>query len=397
MISPQMIYPRSAQQVCEAVTDAASTGRRLRVSGGASKRPVLDGCTFDVLLDTRNLAGITRYEPEELVLSLGAGTPLAEVEAVLDQRHQRLGFEPPAYAGLLGTAPGGTTLGGVVASGFAGPARPSAGNVRDHVLGFDAVSGRGEAFHAGGRVMKNVTGYDLAKLMAGSWGTLAILTALTLRVLPKPEHETTLVIEGLDDRAALRAMTRAMQAPLEVTAAAHLPGVPSRTTIRLEGFRGSVVERLRLLTAALGTPGPARTLEGEDSRVWWRGIREVQIFHGDARIVWRLSLPPAACVDVVAAISSVVANQAIYDWGGGLVWMALDSATDASAGIVRGECARAGGHAWLMRAPADVRRAVGTAHPQGAALCALSRRVRKAFDPQDVFGSEPLLPDPARA
>lgn len=393
----RVLQPSSAQEICAAVRDAAESRQRLRVIGGASKRQILDASLFDLLLDTTKLSGITQYEPEELVLSLKAGTRLADVQAVLAQRGQRLAFEPPDYAGLFGTAAGRTTIGGVVASGFAGPARIAAGNVRDHVLGFDAVSGRGEAFHAGGRVMKNVTGYDLAKLITGSWGTLAILTELSLRVLPKPQHETTLVIEGLDDRAALAVMTQAMQLPLEVSGAAHLPGGPARTAIRLEGFRSSVAERLRLLLAALESTGPTRTVESDLSAQLWREVRDVQGFHDGDCILWRLSLPPAASADAVAAISRSVPNEVIYDWGGALVWMALQSATDAAEETLRREAARAGGHAWLMRAPSELRRAAGTAHPPGAALSALSRRIREGFDPQDVFGSEPLLPDLRRA
>lgn len=379
----------NVEQIVALVREAVEAKRRLRIVGGGSKRPLFDLDEVDTRLEMSGLAGITRYEPEELVLSLRAGTRLAEVEAVLGERGQMLAFEPPDFGRLLGEGSAHRTIGGVVASGLAGPRRVSAGNVRDHVLGFEAVSGRGEAFRAGGKVIKNVTGYDLPKLMAGSWGTLAVLTELHLRVLPRPPHQATLMIEGLDDQRALSAMTRALQAPLEVSAAAHLPG--ARTALRLEGYRASVEERLSALRSLLGSIAPMRQIEAEESQALWRGVRDLDIFANDARILWRLSLPASASTNVVAKISASASNDALYDWGGGRVWLALRSPADAAASGVR-ECAsEAGGHAWLMRAPDALRRAIPVAHPQSGALAALSRRIKQGFDPNNVFGDAPLL------
>lgn len=378
-----------ADEVCEALR----SGVALRVQGGASKRPLWqDDERAPTVLDLSACSGVTNYQPEELVLSLRAGTALAEVETLLDARGQRLAFEPPHFGALLGAGRGRTTMGGVIASGFAGPRRVSAGNVRDHLLGFEAVSGRGERFKAGGRVIKNVTGYDLPKLMCGSWGTLAVLTELTLRVLPRPPCEMTLLIEGLDDAAALRVMTQALRSPLEVSAAAHLPGAIRRTVLRLEGFRPSVTERLRQLVTLCGDVPHAPALEAEESAALWRGLRDVDVFAQDARVLWRLSLPPTHSAQVVAAISRVAANEVLYDWRGGLVWMAMQAGDEANAAALRGEVAKVGGHAWLMRAPGALRARIATAPPQPAGIAALSRRIKDGFDPQNRLGLAPLLP-----
>lgn len=384
---PEVLRAHDAAEIEEALRDGLS----LRVLGGGSKRALWHHDRTRLLLDVSACSGVTRYQPEELVLSLRAGTPLTEVEALLDSRGQRLAFEPPDFGAVLGSASGRTTIGGVIASGFAGPRRVSAGNVRDHLLGFDAVSGRGECFKAGGRVIKNVTGYDLPKLMCGSWGTLAVLTELTLRVLPRPEHEATLLIAGLDDAAAAMLMTQALNAPLEVSAAAHLPGAPTRTAIRLDGFRTSVAERVHQLATLCGGQQQTRCIEGAESAALWRGVRDLDVFARDERVLWRLSLPASASAQVVAQISRVAANDVLYDWGGALVWMAMHSPHDAAAAAVRGEVAKAGGHAWLMRAPASVRGVVPTAPPQAAHIEALSRRIKQGFDPQGLLGYEPLL------
>lgn len=389
MSAVQTLRAGNAEELRAILAEAGEAKRKLRVVGGGSKRALFDTERVDAHLDLSGLVGITRYEPEELVLSLRAGTRLAEVENLLAERGQMLAFEPPDYARVLGAKAGCTTMGGAVASGFAGPRRVAAGNVRDHVLGFDGVSGRGEIFRAGGRVIKNVTGYDLPKLMTGSWGTLAVLTDLTLRVLPRPQHQATLLIEGLGDRAALAAMTQALQASLEVSAAAHLPSAPTRTAIRLEGFRPSVEERMRQLRKLLAGIGALRGLEQVESAALWRGVRDLEVFQNDARILWRLSLPASSSADVVAAISRCAPNEALYDWGGSLVWVAMNA--EPAAAIIRGEVAKAGGHAWLMRAPESLRREIPTAHPQTPGLEALSRRIKSGFDPRGVLGYAPLL------
>lgn len=391
---PAPIYRiQSVDEIRELVTEAAEHEGRLRILGGRSKAALIGAEESHVGLDMSGLAGIIRYEPEELVLTALAGTRLTEINAALAERNQRLAFDPPDLAPLLGSRPERSTLGGIVASGFAGSNRLSAGNVRDHVLGFEGVSGRGEVFRAGGRVMKNVTGYDLPKLLTGSWGTLAVLTEITLRVLPQPIYETTLLIDGLDDHAGVAAMGAALRAPLEVAAAAHFSGRESITAIRLEGLQSSVTERAGQLRALLQAPNGLRALEGEASAECWRVVRDVRMFENDEHVVWRLSLPASESANVVATISAQARNQVIYDWGGSLVWMRMTASGDAAAAVVRHVVSQVGGHAWLMRAPAAVRQKIPTAHPQPASLAALGQRIRSRFDPNGVFNGEPLWPE----
>lgn len=290
-----------------------------------------------------------------------------------------LAFDPPDHAALLGARPARTSIGGILGTGFAGSRRLSAGNVRDHVLGFDAVSGRGEVFRAGGRVIKNVTGYDLAKLMVGSWGTLAVVTDLTLRVLPRPPYEATLLLAQPDAALALAALRDALALPLEISCAACLPD--GRGAIRLEGFRGSVEERLRQVIALFESRATVRAIQQDESAELWRGIRDVDVFAApDARVLWRLSLPATAAAATVAAVAKSAGCSALYDWGGALVWLAMEG--DAAATLVRNEASKAGGHAWMVRAPASVRERVATAPPQPDGIAALSRRIKLGFDPQ---------------
>ncbi len=384
MTAPVAIRPRSTDDIQAALL--SDTDTPLRVIGGGTRRAVSASAPSTRELDLSAIAGITNYEPEELVISLRAGTPLHEVEAVLAERGQMLAFDPPDHAALLGSRPARTTIGGILGTGFAGSRRLSAGNVRDHVLGFDAVSGRGEVFRAGGRVIKNVTGYDLAKLMVGSWGTLAVVTDLSLRVLPRPPFEATLLLAQPDAALALAALRDALALPLEISCAAFLPD--GRAAIRLEGFRASVEERLRQVTALFESRAAVRAIEQDESAELWRGVRDVDAFAAvERRVLWRLSLPATAAAATVAAIATSARCSALYDWGGALVWLAMHG--DAAAVRVRDEASKAGGHAWLLRAPASVRQSVATAPPQPAGIAALTRRIKLGFDPQGRLGDGP--------
>lgn len=381
------LRPVNASEVAEAVRAAAASATPLRIVGGGTRRPLVDdGTGARRELQSGALTGVTRYEPEELVLSVRAGTPLDFVEDLLAERGQMLAFDPPHHVHLHGTLPARTTVGGVLGSGWAGPRRLSAGNVRDHVLGFEAVSGRGEVFRAGGRVIKNVTGYDLSKLMVGSWGTLALLTEVTLRVLPRPQHEATLLVDPRAPGDSLALLRRAMALPLEVSCAACLPD--GRAALRLEGFRPSVDERLRQLAPALGVPREARAILADESAALWNAVRDVHPLVGDAPVLWRLSLPSTAAAATVAAILGGRAGVALYDWAGALAWLAMSESADAND--VRANVAQAGGHAWLVRGPASLRRRGPVAPPQPAPIAALSRRVKQGFDPLDVLGGGPF-------
>ena len=323
------------------------------------------------------------YDHAELVLTARPATTLAALSGVLAERGQCLAFEPPDFSGLYGTSPG--TLGGALAMGLAGPRRPAAGSARDHFLGFEAVNGSGEIFRAGGKVIKNVTGYDLPKLLAGSLGTLAVLTEVTIKVLPAPPRTATLAIEGLSVAEAVAAMTVALNSAAAVTGAAHLPhGDNPRTLLRLEGVEVSVVARVQQLSRLLALP--VDILDDQASHALWAQVRNVVAFARPGEIVWRVSLPPSAAPALVAALP---AARALVDWGGGLVWLFLPPAENAHAPAVRaalaGIVAPADGHATLFRAPDDVRGVQSVFQPLDPGLALLSERVRQRFDPCGIF------------
>lgn len=379
------IRPRSAEELRQAVEWALNEGATLDVRGEGSKLSLGKPLHCAQMLDLSGLSGIVDYAPEELVVTLRAGTPMREVEALLAQRNQMLAFEPPDLGPLLGQAPGQGTLVGAVMGNLAGSRRLSAGAARDHLLGFSGVNGRGEAFKSGGRVMKNVTGYDLSKVLAGSWGTLAVLDEVSVKVLPAPDQTATLLLLGLDDAAGVRAMCAAMGSPHEVSGAAHLPG---RTALRLEGVAPSVEARLKGLRELMADAGAKMEELGTlESRTFWREVRDVAPLKAapDA-VVWKISCPPTEGPAILARIKTRrPAAQAFYDWSGGLIWLALPPSDDADHTIVRGALGATGGHATLIRAPEAVRAAVSVFHPQSAALVALAARVKESFDPKGLF------------
>jgi glycolate oxidase FAD binding subunit len=368
----ETLRPESDDALVEALHAALDKGRPLEVTGAATKRGIGRPVEADARLDVSALAGVLLYQPDELVLTARPATPLAEIEALLAKSRQRLAFEPPDLGPLLGGAAGKGTLGGAVACGFGGPRRPFAGSARDHLLGFKAVSGRAERFKSGGRVVKNVTGFDLSKLMAGSFGTLAVLIEVTVKVLPAPEQSRTLILRGLAVAAAVEAMTTALSGPYDVSGAAYLPE-QSITALRLEGPGPSVEARSAALRQRLGGAIETRSDDG----TFWRGLRDVAAFAGGDAPVWRLSLPPASAPAVVAALPP---GRWYLDWGGGLLWYAgAGEAAAIRAALVDG------GHGTLVRAPEELRRRVEIFQPQPPALAALSARVKEAFDPARIL------------
>src|SRR5437016_10116323 len=278
--------PADIDELREAVAEALTAEEQLEVAAGGSKRALGRPLQTPHTLDLSRLAGIRDYAPSELVLTAGAATPLAEIERVLAENGQMLAFEPPRWCGLLGVEEASPTLGGVLACNLSGPRRIKAGAARDHFLGFRAVSGRAEIFKAGGKVVKNVTGYDLPKLMAGSYGTLAALEEVTIKVLPRPEDSCTLMVCGLDATTAVQRLTRALASPHEISGAAYLPasltaprtphrGSPGMAALRLEGPPLSVAFRRERLLAELGSDCEAAVLQAEPSAEFWRSIRDV--------------------------------------------------------------------------------------------------------------------------
>jgi glycolate oxidase FAD binding subunit len=392
-----VLKPRDAREVEDAVRWALGDDKALELAGQGSKRAIGRPSQTDATLDLSGLSGVTLYEPEELVLSARSGTPLAEIEALLEQNNQMLAFEPMDYGPLLGGEAGKGTIGGAIAVNLSGPRRIKAGAARDHFLGVSAVTGRGDAIKSGGRVVKNVTGYDLCKLMAGSWGTLAAMTDITIKVLPRAETEATVVIFGLDDARAAQAMAAAMGSPFDVSAAAHLPdhviawfdGLPkaeAATALRIEGFAPSVTHRKEALAGLLKAFGPVAILDAKDSQALWRAVREVRPFAVGAareRPLWRISTAPGRGHEIANLITP--AAQMFYDWAGGLVWVAMPVPDEPDAGSIRKAVAQVGGHATLIRAPASVRAAVDVFEPEAAGVAALSKRVKESFDPKGVL------------
>lgn len=389
--------PSSPEDVLSAVQWALAEEAPLEIVGHGSKRGVGRPLQTEHVLDLSKLAGVTLYEPEELVLSAHAGTPVAEVEALLAEHGQQFAFEPMDYGPLLGNEPGKGTLGGVLAANLSGPRRLKAGAARDHILGVHAVSGRGEAFKSGGRVVKNVTGYDLSKGLAGSWGTLAAVTELTFKVLPAAETETTLAIRGMIDDVAIAAMALALGSSAEVSSAAHLPegivgqvlggalGGNAATLLRVEGFGPSVRYRVEQVIELLGKAGPIDRIEGEQGRTLWREIRDCRPFaDGTERPVWRVSVAPSEAAKLALAFRMEAAAEAFYDWQGGLVWLRTEGDPEAETlrKIIR---KLGGGHATLVRASPAWRAAVPVFQPQPQALAGLSARLKEQFDPKGIL------------
>ncbi|HSG95977.1 MAG TPA: glycolate oxidase subunit GlcE [Afifellaceae bacterium] len=393
-----MFKPESTDAVKEAIAWAAAEEKPLEVRGRGSKAPIGRPVQAEYTLDLSALTGVTLYEPEELVLSARAGTPLAEIEALLADNNQQLDFEPMDYGLIHATGVGDGTIGGVLAANLSGPRRLKAGAARDHILGVAAVSGRGEMFKSGGRVVKNVTGYDLSKGLAGSWGTLAAITDVTFKVLPRAETAATVLVTGLDDRRAADVMCTAMGSSCEVSGAAHLPADAAGrlselagasgavTALRLEGFGPSVAYRKDALKSVIAGAGGFDELGAEDSRTLWRAIRDAAPLAEGAAPLWRVSVAPTAGPVVIAALVALSFRH-FYDWSGGLIWLAVDNdVDDAGADLIRAAVAASGGgHATLVRGSAALRAAVPPFQPQEPALAALSKRLKENFDPNGIL------------
>lgn len=384
-----VLAPTSEAEACALVAEAVAQRRPLAVAGGGTRAAVGRPVQHEGVLSSRALSGITLYEPAELVIAARAGTPLAVVERALADKGQMLAFEPMDHRPLLGTH-GEPTVGGLVAANASGPRRITVGACRDSLIGVRFVNGRGEAVKSGGRVMKNVTGLDLAKLLAGSWGTLGFLTEATFKVQPRPERMATLALRGLDDARAVAALSAALGSPFEVTGAAHMPANLSygtaRTLLRVESFAFSVEYRVGELRRLLRSYGPVELVDIVAADVLWRELRDASRLAAPAdAAVWRISTAPSRGPALVAAIVEQRPARWFYDWGGGLIWLATDAGEGAGAEVVRAAVAAAGGHATLVRAPDDVRAAVDVFQPQAMPLRHLTLGIKHALDPERVF------------
>ncbi len=361
--------PITEQELAQMIAGANGP---LHIKGGGT-RPI--GTTEGEILSTAALRGISLYEPGALTIVAGAGTPVEDIEKTLAGENQRLAFEPMDHRALLGTT-GKPTLGGMAAANVSGPRRISVGACRDFMLGVRFVDGAGTIIKNGGRVMKNVTGYDLVKLMAGSYGTLGVLSEVSLKVLPNVECTGTLRILGLSDRQAIAALSAALGSPFEATAAVHFPKGPSGepvTMLRIEGFDASVTYRAKRLRELLRVYGDVDVTV--DDGFAWQAIRDVTALADQAGDVWRISVKPSDAPDLVARLDT---KSVQYDWGGGLIWALTDAGRDLRAAMGRFD-----GHATLIRGRADV----PVFQPESPALAAITAGLRAKFDPRGILNT----------
>ena len=379
-----MIAPVDEAGIIAAVQAARAAREPLAIEGQGSKRGLLRPVQAARSLSTRGLTGVTLYRPSELIISARAGTPLAEIEATLAEKGQQLIAESPYLNGVFGTtAP--PSIGGVVAANLSGPRRITWGATRDHVMGLRFINGAGEAIRSGGRVLKNVTGLDLCKLLSGSYGTLGVITEVTLKVLPAPEASATLLIETPDLASAVAALSAGLGSPFGVSAATALP-VKDHViaAVRLEDFAASVAYRMEKLRGVLGSFGTQRVMEDAESRIFWRGVREVeplQVVPDEA--IWRVSVRPSAGPQIAAA-ASAIGGRVMLDWGGGLVWIAA-SPSSANHMLISEAAHTQGGAAMLFRAPESLRLAVPVLPEEAAPLAKIGARVKEALDPGGLF------------
>jgi len=371
------------QTIAETVKSAKHP---LRITGGGT-RDIGHPVVGDVL-DVSGLSGITLYEPGALTVVARTGTPVAEIEAALDAENQRLAFEPMDHRALLGTT-GTPTIGGIVAGNVSGSRRISVGACRDHMLGVRFVDGSGTIIKNGGRVMKNVTGYDLVKLLTGAYGTLGVLTEVSLKVLPKPETSATLALHRLSIANSVAAMSEALGSPYEITGAAYMGDT---TYLRIEGFETSVAYRLTQLQNTLSRFGEQTCLDHGASVELWRDITNVTAFK-DHATVSRVSVPPSEAPDLAERHAATYGAEVMLDWGGGLMWFGKsdDQNANGNAGIhhkaLQDACIPSGGHATLIKAPAETRRGTPVFQPEDPTVAMLTQGLRTKFDPRRILNS----------
>lgn len=399
MNQPAPFIPADEAELSALITEAAAQSRPIEVVGGGTRRAVGGLVAAETRVSTAGMSGVSLFEPGALTLVAGAGTPLAEVEATLAAERQRLAFEPGDWRGLMGTS-GEPTIGGAVAANLSGPRRIQAGACRDSLIGVRFVDGRGRVLKNGGRVMKNVTGYDLVKLLSGSYGALGVLTELAFKTAPAPEASAMLLLRGLDDARAVEALCAALSSPFEITGAAHLPsdcaaGVSQAdeqavTLLRIESFAEAVRYRGPELAKLLAPFGAAEIVEDQDQVAKaWALLRDVTPFAGAPGAVWRISVRPTDGPAVGDWLREALGARVFYDWGGGLVWaLAPGSAGPARtvAEAIRAKLAPLGGHATLIRAAEDEQAGDAPAfQPLPARLASLSAQIKARFDPAGIL------------
>ncbi len=393
------LRPANEEELSSLIRDAAAEGRPLEIIGRGTKRSVGRPLQTETLLTTEAMTGVTLYEPTELVLSARAGTQLSEIEQTLAEHNQELAFEPVDLGDSLGAAPSAGSIGGIFATNISGSRRFLAGAARDHLLGVRGVNGRGEIFKSGGRVMKNVTGYDIARGLSGSWGTLAVMTEVTMKVLPRAEESFTLVLRGLTDDVAVEALATAVASPCEVSGAVHLQaalvrnldaddarGEPqSLTAIRLESFHSSLRARANRVRHILGAYSGVTDFGGRRSAAFWSSIRRLSFLSQGNCPIWRIVAPPASTSKIVASVARHIDCRAAYDWAGGVVWLETAPLVHAGAVEIRRAVYEHGGHATLIRGEQATRASVDVFQPLDQTLRRLTCGLKEAFDPERIL------------
>jgi glycolate oxidase FAD binding subunit len=391
--------PDTVEELAYLVAEAADTRTPLEIMGRGTKREVGRPVQHGAVLSTESLVGVPLYEPSELVLVAQAGTPVAQLEQMLAENEQEFPFEPADLGPVLGFDPGQSTIGGLVATNLSGSRRIQVGSVRDHVLGVQAVNGRGETIRAGGRVMKNVTGYDLARAMSGSWGTLAVMTEIALKVLPAKREVRTVLCFGLADQNGVEALCLALGTPFEVSGTIHLhAGLAERfsdqeianaagsvTAIRVENFPASARYRSSRLKQMLQAYAPALELDTLRSRIFWNEVKSLKMFDKTDRPLWRISTVPSTAARLVSVLARKIDVRVAYDWSGGLIWLETPPISDAGAVEIRRTLAEFGGHATLIRAQAATRAGIDVFQPLDPPLMALTASLKRAFDPVGIL------------
>ncbi len=390
-----IVFPTSEAEICDIVTEAGVKNSPLRIIGGGTREGLGRPVKADKTLSLAKHSGITLYEPGALTIVAKAGTPIAQIEQILAGKNQRLAFEPMDHRSLFSTK-GKPTIGGIVGGNISGPRRIIGGACRDSLIGVRFINGDGEIIKNGGRVMKNVTGLDLVKLMAGSYGTLGVLSEVSFKVLPANEREATLSIFGLDLQAGISVLSAALGSPFEVTGAAFIPADenPAQTLLRVEGFDTQVsyrLERLKELCAKsiAGSPD-IEIIEGEEHNNLWQFVRDISLFQSTDELVLRLHIKPGDAPAITKFIENKMAAKMMFDWGGGLVWVGIPNPENVAT--IRSIVKDFGGFGMLVRAPAKVREQISPFHPEHDRVAAISECIRKKFDPKGILNPGRMAP-----
>ncbi len=400
-----IVNPVNEQDLVALVSETGGAGAALEVCGRGTKRDIGRPMEVSQAVELSRLRGITLYEPGERVIRAQAGTPLKLIRDALGANDQELAFEPVDLGVLFGNKPWQGSIGSVFAANLSGARRISAGAARDHFLAVRAVNGRGEVIQSGCQTLKHVAGYDLCRGLAGSWGTLAIMSEVTMHVMPKAQEIRTVFLRGLEDTVAIEAMSTAMGTPFEVSGSVHLgPALISRlsdvgfsdgtpvTAIRLEALETTIDARATSLMTLLEPYGGAEQIEHEASEIFWSELQDLKFLSPTAKALWRLSTAPSDAPRLVSLISRTTDCLAAYDWSGGLVWLEIPELSDAAATEIRHVLSEIQGHATLLKAPQDLRAVVDVFQPPEPYVAALTKRLKQAFDPNGVLNPGRMFP-----